>query len=91
MEKRNEILKILSSKLREIATRMQIDFEELQGMRLRINGPFIVLMNAKEYFVSEEGRLVGQAEDAYIVKAGFLCLEDSVSCFLSSMAPFLRR
>lgn len=69
MEKRQEILKILSATLREIVSRMTIDFDKLRELRLRVNGPFIVLVGSKEYFVSEKGALVGQAEDAYLVKA----------------------
>lgn len=69
MEKRQEILKILSAKLREIVSRMTIDFELLQEIRLRVNEPFIVLIDGREFFVSEKGMTIGQAEDAYVVKA----------------------
>ena len=69
MEKRQEILKILSATLRGIVSRMTMDFDKLRELRLRVNGPFIVLVGSKEYFVSEKGAFVGQAEDAYLVKA----------------------
>lgn len=68
MERRRDIMKILSAKLREISSQMNIGFEDLQEMRLRINEPFMILVNGKEYFVSESGERVGHAEDAYIVK-----------------------
>ncbi len=69
MEKRQEILKILSSTLREIVSRMTVDFEQLRELRLRVNEPFIVIVGCEEVFVSHNGSLVGQAEEAYIVKA----------------------
>ncbi|MBQ8085503.1 MAG: stage III sporulation protein AA [Lachnospiraceae bacterium] len=68
MEKRQEILKILSAGLREIMSRMTIDFDKLQEIRLRVNEPFIILLGGEESFVSEKGTLVGQAEEAYKVK-----------------------
>lgn len=68
MERRNELVKILSARLREIVTRMQINFNELQELRLRINEPFIVLVDGREAFVSERGELVGHAEESYIVR-----------------------
>ncbi len=68
MEKRQEILKILSATLRGIVSRMTIDFDKLRELRLRVNGPFIALVDSMEYFVSEKGVLVGQAEEAYLVK-----------------------
>ena len=69
MEKRQELLKILSAKLRDIVSRLSIDFEELCEVRLRVNEPFIILLGGKEYFVSEMGRLEGHAEEGYVVKA----------------------
>lgn len=68
MEKRNEVLKILSAKLREIMSRTIIDYEKLQEIRLRVNEPFIILAGGEEFFVSEKGSLEGQAELGYIVK-----------------------
>ncbi len=69
MEKKQEILKILSAKLRDIVSRLSIDFDELYEIRLRVNEPFIILLSGREYFVSERGSLEGKAEEGYIVKA----------------------
>ncbi len=68
MEKKQEILKILAARIREIVSRMSVDFNELNEIRLRVNEPFIVLIGGKEYFVSDIGKLVGQAEEGYVVK-----------------------
>lgn len=67
MEKRKEILKILSAKLREIMTRMTISFEDLQEIRIRINEPLIVVSGAREYFISAMGETVGHADEAYFI------------------------
>lgn len=69
MEKKQELLKILSAKLRDIVSRLSIDFEELCEIRLRVNEPFIIQLNGKEYFVSEKGGLEGQADEGYVVKS----------------------
>ena len=47
MEKKQEILKILAARIREIVSRMSVDFNELNEIRLRVNEPFIVLIGGK--------------------------------------------
>lgn len=68
-EKKKEILKILSSKLRKILENSDLDFEELQELRLRMNEPFIILYQGKEFFVSESGSLEQNPEIGYLVTA----------------------
>jgi len=58
MKTKDELLKIFSLKLREIFGSLQINFDELQEIRLRINCPLIINYRNKEYFVSEDGALV---------------------------------
>ncbi|MBD8973734.1 MAG: stage III sporulation protein AA, partial [Clostridiales bacterium] len=67
MAKKEEILKIVSAKLRRILEQSQIDYECLQELRLRTNEPFILLYAGGEYFMSESGRLLRQAKEGYIV------------------------
>lgn len=69
MTKREEILKIVSSKLRRILENSDIDFEQLQEMRLRMLEPFIVIYDGDEFFVSEKGELGKQSESGYKVTA----------------------
>lgn len=58
MKTKDELLKIFSLKLRTIFSKLRIDFDALQEIRLRINCPLIVNYNNKEYFVSENASLV---------------------------------
>lgn len=69
-EKKKEILKILSAKLRKILEGSDINFEGLQELRLRVNEPFIILYEGKEYFVSERGSLEEDLEMGYLITAG---------------------
>lgn len=58
MKTKDELIKIFSLKLREIFGNLQINFDELQEIRLRINCPLIINYRNREYFVSENGTLV---------------------------------
>lgn len=68
-EKKKEILKILSAKLRKILENSDIDFDGLQELRLRMNEPLIIIYNGKEYFVAENGELEKTPEEGYPVTA----------------------
>ncbi len=70
MTKKEEILKILSAKLRKILEASDLDFELLQELRIRIMGPFIVIYDGEEYFISERGGLEKRAELAYTIMQG---------------------
>lgn len=67
MTKKDEIFKILSVKLRRILELSNINFEWLQELRLRVNGPFMIRYEGKEYFVTEQGNLVENMEAGYQV------------------------
>lgn len=69
MTKKEEILKIVSGKIRRVLEQSRIDFECLQELRLRINEPFILLYAGNEYFMSESGILLRQAKEGYVVTA----------------------
>jgi stage III sporulation protein AA len=70
MTKKEEILKIVSTKLRRILELTDMDFELLQELRIRAQEPFIVLYDGEEYFVSETGELEKQAEKGYLITKG---------------------
>lgn len=69
MGRKQEILRILSAKLREIVSRLSIDYDKLSELRIRIDEPFIVVIDGKEHFVSESGMLVDDKPESYIIKA----------------------
>jgi len=66
-EKRNEILQIFSLHIRRIIGSMQIDFEDLQEIRMRINAPLMVVYRNQEFFVSKAATLTQDTTQAYIV------------------------
>lgn len=70
MTKKMEILKILSAKMRRILESSNLNYELLQELRLRMNEPFIIIYDGKEFFVSESGNLEKHSEMAYQITAG---------------------
>ena len=69
MTKKEEILKIVSSKLRRILESSDMDFERLQEMRIRMLEPFIVIYDGDEFFVSEKGECLKQPVNSYHITA----------------------
>ncbi len=69
MNKENEILKILSNKLKNLLITAKLDYNKLQELRLRVNEPFIIVYDSKEFFVNTEGSLTNKSYDAYIVNS----------------------
>lgn len=67
MDKREEILKIFSINLRKVISNVQINFELLQEIRLRVNGPLIIIYNNREYFINRNYNLSTSKENAYVV------------------------
>jgi len=67
MTKKEEIMKILSVKLRRVLDMANLNYEWLQEIRLRINEPFIIRYNGNEYFVTEQGELVAESSAGYCV------------------------
>lgn len=67
MGKREEILKIVSGKLRRILESTDLNFEKIQELRLRILEPFIMIYDGEEFFLSEGGRLEKRSDLGYTV------------------------
>ncbi|MGN0496841.1 MAG: stage III sporulation protein AA [Lachnospiraceae bacterium] len=67
MEKKQEILKIVSLKLKKILEQSEIEFDRLQELRLRMNEPFIIIYQGKEYFVSQSGEILSDSQNAYYI------------------------
>lgn len=70
MDKKQEIIKIVSSKLKKLLEIADIDFNKLQELRLRMMEPFILIYKGEEVFLSESGELVSDPKDAYCITAG---------------------
>jgi stage III sporulation protein AA len=67
LKTKDELLKIFSLKLRIILGKLQINFDDLQEIRLRVNCPLLISYKNKEYFVSEEASLVGNPSQGVLI------------------------
>ncbi len=67
MNKKDELLKIFSIKLRTILSRINFDYDLLQEIRLRVNAPLLVIYDNKEFFVTPQSNLTENYEDIYII------------------------
>lgn len=67
MIKKDELIKIFSTNIRKILIKSNLDFQLLQEVRLRVNGPLIVIYKGNEYFLTENGELLNEDSKAYHV------------------------
>jgi stage III sporulation protein AA len=67
MKTKDELLKIFSIKLRTILSKLKIDFNALQEIRLRVNCPLMINYSNKEYFVSENASLVSNPSHGVLI------------------------
>jgi len=67
--KREEIIRLFPQSIQAILKRTEISFEHLYEIRLRVNAPFILIYQGKEYFLTTRGQLTQQEKDAYQVSA----------------------
>lgn len=67
MNKKEDFMKIFTSQIRTILSKLQIDFEQLQEIRLRIQSPLLILYQNKEFYVKGDGTLGDNRENAYII------------------------
>lgn len=69
MERKKEIMNILSVKIREVFDRMQVDFQKLQEIRLRAGEPLLIVYDNEEFFAAKNGTMSKRKEEAYQVSA----------------------
>lgn len=67
VDKKDELIKIFSKNLRQILSRVQVDFDRVQEIRLRIHAPLIMVYDGSEYYVTETGRLCRSVQEAFII------------------------
>lgn len=65
VEKKDELIHIFSKNIREILSRVSVDFDEVQEIRLRAAGPLLLVYRNEEYYVSQSGALSKERNDAY--------------------------
>lgn len=69
MERKDELLRIFARNIRAVLARLDTDFEDMQEIRLRVQGPLMVVRNNQQYFLTDMGKLVKQPETAHVVTA----------------------
>lgn len=67
--KKEEILHMFPSSLREVFYRAAAEAEELQEIRLRAEKPVIIMKKQQEYFLTEEGRFTKEISAARSMEA----------------------
>lgn len=69
MESRKRVLQIFATGIREVLDRLNLDFEHLQEIRLRVGQPLTLKWSGKEYFVRKNGEVTVFAAEGYSVSA----------------------
>lgn len=67
MERKDELLRIFSVKIRELLKQCDFNYDKLQEIRMRVDRPLIFLYNNEEVFVHREGYLTESEENAFYV------------------------
>ena len=64
-----ELIRLFSGKVRRILERAALDMAKVYEIRLRVHSPLLLIYSGEEFFVTEEGTLVREAERAYQIQA----------------------
>ncbi len=67
VEKRDQIIRIFARGIRERIGRVEVDFEDVQEIRLRAERPLLLVYRGREYYVTGGGGLGARSDEAYIV------------------------
>lgn len=68
MKKKDELLKIFSSNIRTILSRLELDYRLLQEIRLRANSPLFIIYDNQEYVVDCDGRITKSIDNAFYIE-----------------------
>ncbi len=67
MKDKDEIIHFFPGHIREMLEQAEIDFEQLQEIRLRVHKPFLLRLGGVEYFLSGQGEVLKEPEGAWNV------------------------
>lgn len=67
MDRKDEVLRIFSVKVREIFARLDIEYGKLQEIRMRVNAPLLCRYGGREFYISGSGAFTGNRQEAFIV------------------------
>lgn len=65
--KKSQLCRIFAASLRPFFEQLSCDMEKLQEIRLRVNGPLMVVYNHRETFLLKNGQFSNEAKEAVIV------------------------
>jgi len=72
VDKKDEILRLLALEVRKVFAKLDINFNKLYEIRLRVNKPIILAYENDEFFITQNAVLTNVIEDAiYITKNEF--------------------
>ena len=66
---RNQIICLFSPPIRKRLSQLSIDFSNLYEIRLRIQGPLLLVYRGEEFFLGDDGKLCREERQAYHVSA----------------------
>lgn len=61
------IYRIFSGRIRKVLQNLHLDLDYLQEIRLRVNGPLLLLYNNKEYMIDQDGHMALDPANPYRV------------------------
>ena len=64
-----EITRLFPAYIRQALIKSDLDMEQVYEIRLRVNGPLILIYQGKEYFLTEKGEFSRKESGAYFVTA----------------------
>ena len=67
MYQKEDLLRIFSVRIRTVLSRVSLDYDLLQEVRLRINAPLIIVYDNKEYYITSHSQMTNQAQDLFVV------------------------
>lgn len=67
MGRKEDVMKIFPQSIRNLFGQSELNLDELQEIRLRINAPLLIVYQNQEFYVSKDGRLSGLEENAFVV------------------------
>ncbi|MFT4146597.1 MAG: stage III sporulation protein AA [Mobilitalea sp.] len=67
MSTKDELLKVLSLKLRTIMGKLTLDYDKLQEIRLRMNAPLLIIYANQESFITEDAKISDNPGKAIVI------------------------
>jgi len=67
MGRKEEVMKIFPQSIRNLFGQSELNLDELQEIRLRINAPLLIVYQNEEFYISKNGKISGSEENAFII------------------------